>query len=222
MGHTLFIAGFCAGLGGAVTSALIDDRRRARKIYWLGWLVNAVCFSVGALTQGWQPSLGFGLLCVFVAVFYAYMRTPYVKIRGRIYAISNIDSQPDPPLGETANTEPMRTDSDPTDFGSVSAPKVWWTLVALTILVAANVYFFGWPAQAILGTAFLTLVCAAAGVDDATRKLPIARGQYVQAGIAAVVSFLLWLAPCIAYLFGYAIGQRWPMGRGKQATPPEK
>ena len=220
--NALFIAGFCAGLGGAVASALIDDRGLARRIYWLGWLVNALCFSAGALPRGWQPSLGFGLLCVFVAVFYAYMRTPYLKIGGRIYALSRLDSQPDPPADGTTDTQPAAPrGNDPTDFGQVSAPKFWWILVAFTCIVAGNVYAFGWPAQAIFGTAFLTLLYAAAGVDDATRKLPIARGQYVQGGIAAVVSILLWLAPCIAYLLGYAIGQRWPMGRGKHATPPD-
>lgn len=219
--NALFIAGFCAGLGGSVASALIDDRRLARRIYWLGWLVNTLCFSVGALQQGWQPSLGFGLLCVFVAVFYAYMRTPYLKIGGRIYALSAADSQPDVLPGETTEPAVAPRDSDPTDFGQVSAPKVWWMLVAFTCLMAAGVHYGGWPVQLIGGTAFLTLVCAVFGVDDATRKLPIARGQYVQAGIASVISLLLWLAPCIAYLLGYAIGQRWPMGRGKQATPPD-
>lgn len=220
--YGLFIAGVCAGLGGAVASSLIDDRKLGRRIYWLGWLVNTLCFSLAALQRGWQPSLGFGLLCVFVAVFYAYMRTPYLKIGGRIYALSLNDSQPDSAAGKTTGPPPAaRPDSYPTHIGQVSARKIWWILVAFTCLVAVNVYFFGWPAQAIFGTAVLTLFCAGFGVDDATRKLPIARGQYVQAVIASVVSLLLWLAPCIAYLLGYAIGQRWPMGQGKHAAPPD-
>lgn len=217
----LFIVGVCAGLGGAIASALVDDRKLGRRIYWLGWLINTSCFSLGALQRGWQPSLGFGLLCVFVAVFYAYMRTPYLKIGGRIYALSLIDSQPDPPAGEAAEPpSAVPHDSYPTDVGQVPARKVWWILVTFTCLVAANVYYFGWPAQAIFGTAVLTLFYAFFGVDDATRKLPIARGQYVQASIASLVSIPLWLAPCICYLLGYGIGQRWPMGRGKHAAPP--
>lgn len=217
----LFIAGICAGLGGAVASSLIDDRKLSRRVYWLGWLVTTTCFCLFALQGGWRPSLGFGLLCVFVAVFYAYMRTPHLKIGDRIYALSALDSQPDPSPGETTEPPAAPPDSYPTDVGQVSAPKVWWTLAAFTCIAAGNVYYFGWPVQAIFGTAVLTLFCTMFGIDDATRKLPIARGQYVQAGIAAVVSILLWLAPCIAYLIGYAIGQRWPMGRGRHATPPD-
>jgi hypothetical protein len=219
--HALLIAGVCIGIAGAVASSVFDDRRLERRIYWLGWLVAGLCFSLAVLQRGWRVTLALGLMCVCIAVFYAYMRTPYLKIRGRIYALSFDDSQPDPRPGEAADAPAAPRNSDPTDFGQVSASKVWWCLVALTSLFAAGVHYGGWPVQLIGGTAFLTLVCAAFGVDDATRKLPIARGQYVQAGIASIISILLWLAPCIAYLLGYAIGQRWPMGRGKQAAPPD-
>ncbi|WP_157900646.1 hypothetical protein [Mycobacterium rhizamassiliense] len=220
--NALFIAGVCAGLIGAVASAFVDDRKRARGLYWLSWLISTSCLSLAVLQRGWRVTLAFGLLCVFVAVFYAYMRTPYLKIGGRIYALSLNNIQPDPSAGKTIGPPPSAPpDSYSSHIGQVSAPKIWWILVAFTCIVAGNVYAFGWPTQAIFGTAFLTLLCAGAGIDDATRKLPIARGQYVQAGIATVVSLLLWLAPSIAYLLGYAIGQRWPMGRGKQAAPPD-
>lgn len=52
------------------------------------------------------------------------------------------------------------------------------------------------------------------GIDDATRELPVARGQRVQAFIALVASALLWAIPPIAYLAGYQIGKRRPMGYG--------
>jgi hypothetical protein len=220
--HTLLIAGVCAVLVAALASVFVRDRRLDRRIYWVGWLIATPCISFGVLSRGWRASLAIGLLCVFAAVLYAYFRTPFLKVGGRIYAFSIANSQPDPPANETPQEPPSAPPSDsyPTVAGPVSARNLWWVLVAMTCLVSVGVYLAGWTWQIILGAVFLTMVGGIAGMDDATRKLPIARGQYVQAGIVSVASILLWLAPTVCYLLGYGVGQRWPMGRGKHAAPP--
>lgn len=217
--HVLLIAGVGAGLVAAVASIFVRDRRLDRNIYWLGWLIATSCISFAVLPRGWQASLAIGLLGVFAAVVYAYLRTPFLKIGGRIYALSITDSRPDPPANDTTEEPPPAPprDSYPTTAGPVSARNLWWVLVALTCLVSVGVYLVGWAWQMVLGAALLAVLGGIFGIDDATRKLPIARGQHVQAFIVSVASILLWLAPPVCYVVGYGIGRRWPMGRGKYA-----
>jgi hypothetical protein len=217
--HTLLIAGVCAGLVAAVASVFVRDRRLDRRIYWLGWLIATSCISFAVLPRGWQASLAIGLLGVFAAVVYAYLRTPFLKIGGRIYALSITDSRPDPPANDTLEEPPPAPprDSYPTTVGPVSARNLWWVLVALTCLVSVGVYLVGWAWQMVLGAVLLAVLGGVLGIDDATRKLPIARGQHVQAFVVSVASILLWLAPPVCYAVGYGIGRRWPMGRGKHA-----
>jgi hypothetical protein len=218
--QALLIAGVGAGLVAAVASVFISDRKLDRRIYWLGWVIATSCISLAVLPRGWPASLAIGLLGVFAAVVYAYLRTPFLKIRGRIYALSINDSRPDPPADEASEKPPSAPprDSYPTTAGPVSARNLWWVLVVLTCLVSVGVYLVGWAWQMVLGAVLLAVLGGVFGVDDATRKLPMARGQHVQAFIVSVASILLWLAPPVCYFVGYGIGQRWPMGRGKHAA----
>lgn len=215
----MLITGICVGLIAAVASAIVQDRKLQRWIYWLGWMIAALCFALAVLPRGWPGSLGIGLSALFAAVVYAYLRTPFLKINGRVYAISSIEDEPTSHTAQNPQSAPRR-DSYPTGMGTVSAHNMWWVLVALTCLVSAGVYLVGWPWQMILGAAFVTVLGAITGLDDGSRKLPIVRGQYIQALIVSVASILLWLAPPICYYFGYRVGQRWPMGRGRHIAPP--
>jgi hypothetical protein len=217
--HALLIAGVCAGLVAAVASVFVTDRKLDRRIYWLGWLIATSCISFAVLPRGWQASLTIGLLGVFAAVVYAYMRTPFLKIGSRIYALSINDSRPDPATDEARKEPPPAPppDSYPTTAGPVSARNLWWVLVALTCLVSVGVYLVGWAWQMVLAAVLLAVLGGTFGIDDATGKLPIARGQHVQAVIVSVASILLWLAPPVCYVVGYGIGRRWPMGRGRHA-----
>src|ERR1700758_2337782 len=170
----LLIAGVCAGLVAAVASIFVRDRRLDRSIYWLGWLTATSCISFAVLPRGWQASLALGLLGVFAAVVYAYLRTPFLKIGGRIYALSITDSRPDPPENGTLEEPPPAPprDSYPTTAGPVSARNLWWVLVALTCLVSVGVYLVGWAWQMVLGAVLLAVLGGIFGIDDATRKLP--------------------------------------------------
>ncbi len=209
----LLVAGICLGLFAAVASVVVDDRDVQRRIYWLGWLSAALCFALAVLPRGWPGSFGIGLLALFAAIVYAYLRTPYLKIGGRIYAISRTEETPkDTPRYPRSAA---KDDSYPTAMGSLSARNMWWILVSMTCIVSVGIYVVGWTWQMILGTALLTVMGALAGIDDGSRKLPIARGQHIQAFLASVASILLWLAPPICYYIGYRVGHRWPMGGGR-------
>lgn len=215
----LLIAGICVGLIALTASAFVQDAKLQRRSYWLGWLFAAVCFALAVLPRGWPGSVAIGILALFAAVLYAYFRTPFLKIRGRVYTIAGIKQEA---ASDTDQQVPVASanDSYPTAMGPVPARNVWWVLVALTLMFSLGVYLVGWTWQMILGAAFLAVLGALTGIDDGTRKLRIARGQHVQAYIVLVASILLWLAPPICYYLGYRVGQRWPMGRGRHAGHP--
>lgn len=211
----LLLAGIGVGLIAAIASVAVHDHELQRRTYWLGWLGAAVCFALAVLPRGWPGSFGIGLLALFAAMVYAYLRTPFLKIGGRVYAISRIEEVP-----KRASQYPRsaaKDDGYPTAMGSLSARNMWWILVAMACIVSLGIYLVGWTWQMMLGALFLTVMGALAGIDDGSRKLPIARGQRVQAFIVSVASILLWLAPPICYYIGYRVGQRWPMGRGRHA-----
>jgi hypothetical protein len=149
---------------------------------------------------------------VFAAVLYAYLRTPYLKIGGRVYSIVRVEEEATSDTPQFASGD----DSYPTALGSLSALSMWWVLVALTCAMSVGVYLVGWSWQLILGTAFLAVLGAITGIDDGSRKLPIARGQHVQAFIVSVASILLWLAPPVCYYVAYHVGQRRLVGRSER------
>jgi hypothetical protein len=195
------------------------DRRFGRRMYWLGWIVGGAIAALSLLPRGIVTVLAAYGALIFVAIVWAYLWTPYLKIGGRIYAISMSDSRPDPP-SDGGSVEPMPAPPRDSYPGPVSAGKFWWVVTVLTCVFAADVYLGGWVWRTIASTTLLSAGAVMCGIDDATRKLPTARGQHVQAFIVSVASILLWLAPPICYLIGYQVGKRWPMGKGKHAAPP--
>jgi hypothetical protein len=177
--------------------------------------------SLAILPRGWRAVIAAALLCVFAAVVYAYFQTPYLKLGNRIYALTISNSQPDQPEGSGNSDQPPRLPHDSYDFmGGITARNIWWVNVGLTCITALGVVLTGWDLPTALLAALVVAGGAMSGIDDATRKLPIARDQKVQAYLATVASIPLWLLPTIAYLVGYQIGKRRPMGKGKHAAPP--
>jgi hypothetical protein len=218
----LLIAGFVAVVAATLTTAVFVKRRSLeRRIYWAGWIIGTPCMSLAILARGWRVVIAAALLCVFVAVVYAYFRTPYLKLGNRIYAFTILDSQPDRPEDGALCAPPPRLPHDSYSFmGGITARNVWWANVGLTSIATLDVILTGWVLYTVLLAAFVVAIGAMSGVDDATRQLPIARDKKVQAYIATVASIPLWLLPAIAYWVGYQIGKRRPMGKGKHAAAP--
>lgn len=208
------------GAGTVGLLAYVPDRRTKRRIYWSGWIASAACAALSLLPRGAKTTAIVFIGFTLVTIFWAYLTTPYLKIGSRIYAFSMLDSRPDPPRdgGPEAPMPPPAPDSYP---AHVSAQNFWWLVTVITTASAAGVYLGGWAWQMILCTAGLTAGAVMVGIDDATRKLPKARGQHVQALISSVASLVLWLAPPIGYFLGYQVGKRWPMGKGKCAATPD-
>jgi hypothetical protein len=216
----LLIVGFVAVAAAALITVLFVRRRSLeRRTYWAGWAIGTPCMSLAVLPRGWRVVIAAALLCAFIALGYAYFRSPYLKLGNRIYAFTIADSQPDHPDDGALCEPPPQLPHDSYDFmGGITARKYWWVNVGLTCIPAINVILTGWDLQTALLAALVVAIGAMLGVDDATRKLPIARDQKVQAYIVTVASIPLWLLPTIAYLAGYQIGKRKPMGKGKHAA----
>jgi hypothetical protein len=210
----LLIAGVVIVGGAFLALDRVHDRRLQRRIYWSGWIAGGVLAAFGLLFRGWPVTAAVFGLVMFGAVFYAYFFTAYLKIGRRIVAFSGVNSRPDVPADDSKATPPPAAQARDAYFGEVSAAKFWWVFVGLVALLAAGVHLGGWAWQAIAFMAVIVVVSAACGVDDATRRLRMARGQYLQAVVVAVLSIQLWGVPVIVYLLGYLIGKRWPMGYG--------
>ncbi|WP_445168208.1 hypothetical protein ACTXG7_02105 [Mycolicibacterium sp. Dal123E01] len=70
----------------------------------------------------------------------------------------------------------------------MTSPTLWWVFAILTATAGVGVYLSGWPWETIAVTVVLTALGVVCGLDDASRKLAPARGQYVQAAIIGVAS----------------------------------
>jgi hypothetical protein len=211
--RVLFFAALAIMFGELLISFFVDNPRIERGLYWLSWIGGGALLALALLFRGWHAVAAVFALVMFGAVMYAYFNTSYLKIGGRIYALRARDSRPDPPEdGSPAPQEPIRARD--AYIGDISAAKFWWLIVGLMGLLACTVLLGGWIWQAIAFTVVMVVMSAMGGIDDATRRLPIARRQYIQAFLVAVLSIPVWGVPAIAYFLGYQIGKRWPMGYG--------
>lgn len=192
------------------------SRSLQRRVYW-----SSACLGSVAAFLAFYPDSkkGLGLAAFFLVVMAAaaWAYTPYIKIAGKVYALTVQDSQPDPEdnSDETVATASHEHDPAPDAYsGLLSAPKMWWLLIPLMIISTGNVYAFAfgngeWWVAAI-GLAFIVFLSVAMGFGDASWGYGIARGQRVQFGIAAVVTVGVFTA---LYLAAYQTGKRWPSRR---------
>lgn len=201
-----------------VTVAVITQakqRQVKRRIYWAGLLSAVGCASVSLLPLGIKATVIVFVAFSLVVVFQAYVSTPYLKIGGRILALRMPDSRPDSiPGGSPSPSAPTAAPED-SYAGQLSATTYWSIMAILICCVSASVYLGGWIPQTVPAVVVLTGLAVPLGIADATRKLPVARGRWVQAGIITIASLVLWMGPPLAYLVGYQIGRVKPMGRDR-------
>jgi hypothetical protein len=151
-------------------------------------------------------------LCAFLSVGFAYFVGWQLKIGGRTRSVFVKNTYPDPP-DDGSNSPPPPPPPANSYNGVVTADGFWWIAAVLTVVIAADVYLFGWVWQSTLGAVALTAMGTLAGTDDASRGHPTARGQRIQAVIVVLASLLLWLLPVAGYAAGYQFGKRRPLRR---------
>lgn len=157
-------------------------------------------------------------------VFTAYAYTPYIKIRGKIYAFHVEDSRPDP----SSNGAPVPGSGDPdydptrdaySGLGLTTAAKMWWLMVFLiggsAFNVVAYLHFREDPWILPLSAAFIVFGGVGLGYfADGSWGYPIARGQCLQFLIISLVTLGMFTILCLG---AYYAGKRWPW-RNKRSS----
>jgi hypothetical protein len=194
------------------------NRRAGRRAYWGGALLTSISAFFIAYPPDWKSGIAFSGFSCFLMVFTAYHYTPYIKIRGKIYAFYVTDSQPDPSPDGTPPPGSDDPDHDPAPDsygGMATAKKTWWQGVFAMGLCVFCVIVTDkdkpwWLAPT--AAAFVIAAAVCLGYGDASWGYPIARGQRLQFVIIAIIT--LGVFPLL-YLPGYAAGKRWPLRRKK-------
>lgn len=216
MSNLFFTLVVCCAVVGLAQQYVKYSRSRQRRFYW-----GSACLGAVAAFLAAQPDFEKGLV---LAVFYlgamtvsAYAYTPYIKIGGKVYALTVQDSQPDPDenSGGTATAEAAAAQRDPAPdaySGLLTATKMWWLVVMLMVISAVNIYAFvsgsgeWWVAG--IGAAFLLFLSVTSGLSDASWGYGIARGQHVQFVLASVVTVGTF---AVIYMAAYQAGKRRPL-----------
>ncbi|WP_343573431.1 hypothetical protein [Mycobacterium sp.] len=168
-----------------------------RRIYWASVAV-AAAFGAAMAYPKWATGLWIAGILLGAMTVAAYTTTPYIKIGGRIFALSLADSQSE---SKTATHSGDDIDPTPDSYGGMlSAAKMWWMLVVLAVIAGGNVYYavIGREGGLIpwIGAAFITLAAIGIGYADGSWDYPVARRQYIQLVTASLVT-----AGGIAFLY---------------------
>lgn len=194
-------AGGTVGIVGLLTLGFIPNIRWERRVYWSTWLLSLGVMTLGASHRGWHTALVFYAVGIAAAVCYAYSRTSYLKLGGRIYSFWIARTQPDPlPDGSPA----PRVIPPPDAYqGQVTATAHWCLLTVFTVVTGTGALMLG-MGPATLGAGVLTTAMLAfTGYIDSYDGFPIARRRWVQLALIVVSSIPIFLLPPIAYLIGY-------------------
>ena len=195
-------------------SFFVKGRSSQRRIYWSCTVLAATAGFLAAYPD-WSRGVGFALFVVFVMTVIAYAYTPYIKLDGKIYAMTVQDSRPDEKDRLAPASVEREQDPAPDSYsGVLTASKMWWIVVGLMVMSGVNFYAFvngemEWWVAAI-GLAFLIFLSVTTGYGDASWGYGIARGQHVQFGIAGVVTAGVFT---VLYLLAYHTGKRLPLRR---------
>jgi len=183
-----------------------------RRVFWscVGVASGAAFF---AFYPNWKDGMrGVGMILAAV-MMYAYFYTPYIKIRGKIYALSVQDKNAEHEDGSLASGATY--DPAPDAYsGLVTAKKLWWILLPLLAISAINLYAFITDGMEIwvaaIGAVMIVLLAVGAGLGDASWGYHMARGNYVQFALAAVITAGTFT---VIYLIVYFIAKRRPLRR---------
>ena len=189
------------GVVGGLSIIFIKDIRLERRVYWGSWLLTSLFISVSLTERGWRSTVVGACACAGTALLYAYLRTSYIKIGGRIHTYTLYRNRPD---GAAVVTPPP-----PDAYGNVlTAPKFWWTIALFALAAAAVAMAQGATAATVGAGLFVAASIAVTGYIDGYEGFSVARRQYVQLVVTTIASIPLLLLPVLAYVTAYLIGKR--------------
>ena len=219
MAHLLIGVIILCFVSGLVLDFFNLRRSTQRRLYWASAGLAAIAGLLLAYPK-WETGLVIAGILLAAMTIAAYAATPYIKIGGKIYALTLGDRQPDPDDSLTVDGGQPQTAYPPTDpapdsyNGTLTPATVWWALVVLAAIAAVNVGAFlvsdGQAAPAAVGAGFLALLAIAGGYGDASWGYRIARGQYLPFGLATVITAGSF---AVVYLVAYYTARRFPLRR---------
>lgn len=188
---------------GAIMIAFCNNIRHERRIFWVSWLLGTGVMALAPSPGGWRITGVMLALSTGAAFLFAYFRTSYLKVGGRIYAYWIPRTHPDPPT----DGSPAPPVIPPTDAyrGHVTATAHWCLLTVFSVVAGTSALMIGMGPET-LGAGVLTVAMLAfTGYIDSHDGFPIARRRWVQLAAIVVSSIPVFLLPPIAYLIGYYI-----------------
>lgn len=194
-------AGGAIALAGLCTLVFISNIRWQRRVYWASWLFGTALMASAFIERGWQMVGLVFAVCLVAAICYAYFRSPYLKLGGRIYSFWIARTQPDP-LPDGSPAPPVISPPD-SYRGQITADAQWWLMAVASVCAGVSALVLG-MSGATLGVAALPVVLlAGTGYIDSYDGFPIARRRWVQLALIVISSIPVFLLPPIAYLIGY-------------------
>lgn len=217
----VFAVGLAVVMVGMSTAPFLPERHLQRRTYWLSWLAGGGLITLAAELA--DPGRGWGIATMLapMSVSVAYFKSPYLKIRGRIYAVSFLDRQPDPPRdGEPCAAEappPLPRDR----YGHLSAATYWWLVATFNAGCATTVVGQGWTLGTSAAFAAFSACLAATGFSDAAGGYGIARRRFIPATVVTLCCVPMYFVPVAAYALGFVLG-RAPMSDPGLADAPSE
>jgi hypothetical protein len=187
-------------------SHFFSGRNRQRRAYWLGWLLGGSLVVVSVAHRGLDWALMSAGMITFFSVYWAFMKTPYLKLGGRILALTLDNRGPDP-SGRVGERDP-RSELPADRYGNLSAGAFWWLAALMIAAAGAAVTVGGWQIRLGLWAGFVTLAAGLVGYRDGSGGFARARGKRLPALLATAASILLFGVPPVLYLLGYQVGCR--------------
>ncbi|MEB3069325.1 hypothetical protein [[Mycobacterium] vasticus] len=189
-----------------------DDRekiRRNRGRFWGAGCAFSSFMFVGMLPD-WKYGIEAAVACGILFASMAFAYTPFLKVRGRIYAAQWRHRQAES-VEDDSGPDRDRIPDSYTGFSP--AAQSWWmlTVVCLVCLIVIyadfvahnnHVHLFGIPA-----TIVVVYVPLYVGYWDASWNYPVARGQLNQFTMLSIMTAGIFAA---LYFATFHIGKRWP------------
>ncbi len=142
----------------------------------------------------------------------AYVTTSYIKIGGKIYALTVADSQPDPNAGVDPAADAYS--------GQLTPAKMWWMLAVMAAIGGVNAYAAlfsnGTAWVGVMSAAFAALLAIGAGYTDGSWDYQPARRQYLQLALASVVTAGGF---AVLYFAAFYTARRRPLRRSQSLEP---
>jgi hypothetical protein len=209
------MVGAFVGLAGAMVAPR-TNLRAGRLVYWSGTLVASVCVFLMAYPPDWRSGITMSIFAGGAMIFIAYANTPFLKLRGRIHAFSNVDRRAEKNFQDAGT----RDRAVHTEYGGgVSAAKSWWrACVMVAVLVFGVVVYFardGSPWLAAVSMSLIVVVALVFGQRDAALENSIASRQWLQFVLTSVVTVGIFT---VFYLGAYFLAQLHHSGRGRHSS----